>query len=489
MSLKISKFKKIGCAVAAVALALPMALAGNTYADEGACEGPANLSELQTLLNQRVSDQEITLCGDIDGQFMVYRRMTTIDLNGFSLIAPEGGAFARVSEQGQLTITGTGNVYGRMSGGFNYYGNISFFAEGGTYTDGDVADFVVEDHAAYEVDGEYRVEPELTNENFVVSGENEVIANYNGVEVNEGIFVHKGETGQINVTLPEGSTSGVTYVSDNEDIATVDENGVVTAVENGWVYVEATSTYDENVGGHVVVTIYSVEPTDPTNEGEIGAAENVRGWIEEALSGDNEELLNRISDAIEGNQDYPAARDLQEAVYFGETINTEVIIEEAVLTDSERAEMVALMGDVSMDNVKFYDVTVDLSVDYGGDELYWVGTVHEFDTPIRVLVAEVGNPASGYARTYFAVSNHGGEPVLLTEGEDFEIVDGKFYLISNKFSVFALGFKDTLLPKTPDTGAYTAETEAAADNSAVMMVVAIAAIVTVAGVAVFAKRK
>ena len=117
--------------------------------------------------------------------------------------------------------------------------------------------------------------------------------------------------------------------------------------------------------------------------------------------------------------------------------------------------------------------------------------------PIRVFIAETTDPEAGYTRKYYMVSYHRGEPELLEEGVDFEVVDGKIYLISNKFSVFALGYKDVLAPvvtsttysvTAPETGANTAAEDSASVNASVAVLGAIAA-ATLGGVAVFAKRK
>jgi len=52
------------------------------------------------------------------------------------------------------------------------------------------------------------------------------------------------------------------------------------------------------------------------------------------------------------------------------------------------------------------------------------------------------------------------------------------YLISDRFSTFAVAYIDEKLPEAPNTGAYTAtETGATVDNSAILLaVIALAAI-------------
>ena len=85
----------------------------------------------------------------------------------------------------------------------------------------------------------------------------------------------------------------------------------------------------------------------------------------------------------------------------------------------------------------------------------------------------------------------------MVEGVDFYIEDGVLYVISDKFSTFAVAYKDTLLPvkeevvytvTAPNTGENTTNEGGASANLSVAVIVAIAA-VTLAGAAVFIKRK
>ena len=58
------------------------------------------------------------------------------------------------------------------------------------------------------------------------------------------------------VTDPaENSTKDVTWSVDNENVATIDENGLLTAVNNGTVNVTAVCAYDESVKDTVAVTV------------------------------------------------------------------------------------------------------------------------------------------------------------------------------------------------------------------------------------------
>lgn len=478
---KTSTLKSAGYTVAILAMLMPAVAFTNTFAD---CEGPADLGELQALLDERNDNQNVTLCGNINGQFTAYRRMTTINLNGYSINSGTD-AFARVREQGQITIAGAGNVNGRMSGGFNAS---SFIAAGGTYTDASVANFTANGLTAYSVGGVYRVEPEITAANFVVSPVDP-----------EEITIRKGQTAKITATLPAGSTSGVTFETDTDGVIEIDATGAITTVGTGYTWVTVTPAYDPTMAKGVYVNVYDIEPvSEPEGEqyeGEVNAADNLADVIDEGLVDDNGDATDKAKTTFGEYSAQYVAGELQEAMRYGEVINTQIYKDEAYLTDSQRAEMVALMDGVSLDNTTFYEIDVDI---YRGAN--YVGSLLEMDNPVRVFVAETTDPEAGYTRKYYMVSYHNGEPELLEEGVDFEIVDGKIYLISNKFSVFALGFKDTLAPvvtsttysvKAPETGeaTETTEVEGGASASLSMAVVTAIAAVTLAGAAVFAKRK
>lgn len=57
------------------------------------------------------------------------------------------------------------------------------------------------------------------------------------------------------VVLPQDSAQGVVWSVDDERIATVDTNGVVTAVNNGTVTVRASSRYDDTIYAEMTVTV------------------------------------------------------------------------------------------------------------------------------------------------------------------------------------------------------------------------------------------
>lgn len=91
----------------------------------------------------------------------------------------------------------------------------------------------------------------------------EEILEEKGITVTETMNLMKGTEGQIQVTLPTGVTNAeVSYQSENDQIASVDQNGKVTGVEEG----ETTITTTVTVGSVTKTGTTSVSVTDMGSE-------------------------------------------------------------------------------------------------------------------------------------------------------------------------------------------------------------------------------
>lgn len=186
--------------------------------------------------------------------------------------------------------------------------------------------------------------------------------------------------------------------------------------------------------------------------------------------------------------------NLNEAVAYGDVIRTRVNVEEITPETDVEAAILKVLNPYGVDSIDYYDVTVEMYVTYegeGGEEEYSLGLVHKLNGAITVALAKTTDPETGYTRTYYVVRMHDGEePEVLVEGRDFYIEDGVIYVISDKFSTYAVAYKDTLIPETtvttsvtsPDTGASTSEGASASSNALVMLMAVMTAI-TLAGAA------
>lgn len=86
------------------------------------------------------------------------------------------------------------------------------------------------------------------------------------------VTIQPNETYKLTVTLdPENTTDTVSWSSSDEDIATVDENGVVTAVSTGNATIVATTSRSKFASCNIQVRIFSTELTiNPTAEVNVG---------------------------------------------------------------------------------------------------------------------------------------------------------------------------------------------------------------------------
>ena len=186
--------------------------------------------------------------------------------------------------------------------------------------------------------------------------------------------------------------------------------------------------------------------------------------------------LNLLSSDALGGRDVPLETDVEVTP-----------LAEAAVDAGDKAEIEAALAEagIDVDNIDYYDVSVYLKSSGMN-----VGQLHKLNDKITVALAKTSDPATGYTRQYFVVRKHGdAKPVVLTEGVDFYIENGVIYVISDEFSTYAVAYKDTLIPKAPDTGdEVAAESGAASVNLSTAVVIALAAVV-LGGAVVFAKRK
>ncbi len=517
-------FKKLVLAAVAFAFALPLFTSGNTFAAGNACtDGPTNRDALSTAIRSHNSSSNndisttIKLCGDISYSRnnsavpSIDKGSVTIDLNGWSITNTNGGTALTVGRTntgtfqrpnyvyGSLTIVGEGEVNGTVSNQYASNG-ASISLQGGTYTASNAGTYAANGYEAYPVNGKYVVaeeglkvygtsgnqvlEPEITADNFIVDPS----------EDSEGLFLRKGESGKIEVTLPDGSTSGVTFTLEyGEDCFTIDEQGNVTASDDitGWDIVLVSPTYEPTIVKEIYVTVFSVEPADDSEDAAAAAAETINDLLDNDCPSSEEgaELPESWQETL-GEDAEETAYIINELIYEGDTVYTSVDVTEYEPTDEEVSAIKSVIKNVKSSNIKYYDVTISMSYfDYYDEEYVEFGAVHKLNRKAKIFLAEVTDPADGFKRTYYVVRYHDGEPELLTEGEDFIIEDGKIYLFTDKFSVFALGYKDSPIVKlAPDTGAAKSETGSASVNLSVVSVVAVAS-VALAGAAIFAKRK
>ena len=144
----------------------------------------------------------------ISGTYNTIQNSTNNSTSAKSSVIIEGGSF------NNLVIGSKGESYAISGGTFNNKPNDSWFAEGATFILNEAGQYVAL---------------------VVVS---DVTLNKESLELTEG----KAETLAATVNPDDASDKTVTWSSDNEEVATVDENGKVTAVKAGTANITATAT-------------------------------------------------------------------------------------------------------------------------------------------------------------------------------------------------------------------------------------------------------
>ena len=166
------------------------------------------------------------------------------------------------------------------------------------------------------VDGEYQATCKVVVQKLVP---------VSNVKLNKShLILTKGKTEQLEATVePEDATNkNVSWTSSNSDVATVDENGKVTAVSEGHTFIVVTSTDDDNKTATCDVIVESVVPVTSVelNKNEL-----------ELAKGDSEQLTatvgpeNATNKNVIWSSENPSIATVDEngkvtAVNVGETI-------------------------------------------------------------------------------------------------------------------------------------------------------------------------
>lgn len=291
------------------------------------------------------------------------------------------------------------------------------------------------------------------------------------------------------VEIESGSEWRVTSAYANDDRLQVEDNKKVTidtadldlGITTVNMYHRFSRSQREAVKT-VTLVVYKVVP-DPKTDPNGVTKDTVEDLID-TMTGSviDDASLAKIR-AILGENWFLPALNLSSAMSDGLEINTRVAVtdlDESAVSE----EMINTVAALGTDHVDYYDVSVLMEA--GGVE---IGKLHKLNGKITVALAEVTDPATGYSRQYFVIREHDGTITVLEEGVDFYIENGVLYAIADEFSTYAVAYKDTLIPKAPDTGDETMTDDSTATMSVgVAMVLALAAI-TVAGAVVVAKRK
>lgn len=381
-------------------------------------------------------------------------------------------------------------------------------------TFGDVAVTVTRDGEELDItdgidtseEGEYRIS--IVNTSAAAAGYDESVEYYFYVidAAEERMVVEQGTPIEIKgsarwaAEFAHSDPSGKDFEADEEGTILVDTNELDLGVHR-FAVAHTFETGERETVNSVTVVIYKITAA----EGEYGeedytaAADTLKDLVDQygeaSGPGDMIKLITKIGEIFGATDEGAmAAGSFGMGVLSGNEIVTRAHVEE--LSEDEVSEaLIAKIADLGAENVTYWDVTVWMEIETARG-VFPLGQLHKLDNAITVAVVEVPDVEAGYTRTYYVVREHDGQIEVLTEGVDFVVVDGEVYIISDKFSTYAVAYNDTLVPapvvvntvKAPETGEAT-EAEGGASASLSMAVVTVIAAVTLAGAAVIAKRK
>ena len=325
----------------------------------------------------------------------------------------------------------------------------------------------------------------------------------------ESMVVEQGEVIELNgsarwaADYVHGDPSGQDFEVDEESgIVLVDTSELGLGMHRFEV-AHTFETGERETVNNVTVIIYKITPADTgdAEEDYQSSADTLKDLIEQygemEGEGDYIKLVTKIGEIFGATDEGAMAANMfGMGVLTGNEIVTRAYVEE--LAEDEVSEaLLAKIAGLDVDSVSYYDVTVWMEIDWDGD-VFPLGQIHQLDENITVAVVEVTDPEDGYTRTYYVVREHDGTIEVLTEGVDFYIKDGKLYIISDKFSTYAVAYRDTLIPayggvtytvSAPDTGVNTKVDGGVTSANMVVAVLATLTATALAGVAMFAKRR
>lgn len=311
----------------------------------------------------------------------------------------------------------------------------------------------------------------------------------NPVETEE-IFTRKGETATIStesswtVDMTVNMKTGEEYSTDIVEFDTSD-------MELGEYIFRMAHTFETGereevkVAAVVVYDVVGDETDDMVNdEDRKSVADFVSGKIGTMLANDSTD-----DEQVDIYMDIDELKDLLRDGIEIETRLEVALIDEENWEYAEAYNEVVLKIEDESGIVAMYEVYLVIYAD--GEE---IGLVYELDDAITLkleIPEEYRSAADGYTRTFTVVRGHQAMDYSETADKMAPVREGNYLVFKNKkFSSFAISYQDVLnpVPISPDTGKNTNVAGSASANVAVAIAGALAA-VTLAGAAVFVKRK
>lgn len=244
-----------------------------------------------------------------------------------------------------------------------------------------------------------------------------------------------------------------------------------------------TTTFEMFDSDVTVTPVFTKLKTDAKIPNTVTNAEEVKSMLIESLK-ENKELAEVIKN-----------KNVE--------IKVEVKEKEITKTEKETIEAVVNKKDTDLKVTNYLDITINVKDADSGNSLGNLSTVKDTITFTVAVPENLPEIAKGYERIFYIVRNHDGEIELLNATE----VNGKLEFKSEKFSTYAIAYKDvkkttentTQNPKADDniieykdvkkTTENTTQNPKTGDNIIVYVIVSIIAIIGIVILKKYVKRR
>lgn len=340
--------------------------------------------------------------------------------NGYAALSitnPQGNS---AEDLAKITLNVTGGTFNATGEDAIISEDVTGFVKGGTYSS-NPSDFVANGFIEYTANNkDYEV---LPAKSYTIP--------------EEEFFVEIGKT------IPFAPTVDTLYakylrISTGDNTIATYQNGIITGVKVGKTTLIASLG---RTGDSKAINVYELTPaiTNDNLEKENNKEANiiVKEIIDDALNG--EEVDGIAEDTIE---------KVKDAIVDGKTVSTEVSIKEMKEEDipKETLEKIEEIIDKKVELAKYLDIDVILKAD--NENLGYITALSKQISISLEIDKKYTDVPKGYTRKYFVIRLHEGEePTII----DAEIKDGKLVFETNKFSTYAIAYKDTVNSTNPKT--------------------------------------
>lgn len=249
-----------------------------------------------------------------------------------------------------------------------------------------------------------------------------------------------GDTVTLKATVdPENTTDQLAWSSSNNTVATVDENGKVTAVGAGKATITAKAG---NQTATCEVTVYEVDsnisaPTIDTSK----PVDSVTVGINDEESQKNiSDTLTSIVDNIANEKEVTSvnqetAKKIKQAIDDGKVVSTEVQVKpvETSQVDAQDKKVIEDHIDENVNIAQYLDINILVKADN-----QVIGEINQLNKKITFTVA-IPEDLMKEGRTFYVIRVHDGKVEKL---DTVENEDGTLTFKTDKFSTYALAYED-----------------------------------------------